>query len=347
MYVNRLKLLGVRSLAEDLPVGGGGLPEAAQQRLLLRGPNGSGKSTILETIAALWKSFGRWIDQGELTNAPRLVAASIGNLRLTSADIVAMEIVGHPLAPGSLWIGVARRPQWEELKASFPGSVFAGAIRSNGWNIELPPGGWREHRHMSLVGKLTGPNVVYFPPEDRYPRVRLPMIQGPAQVTDVTEFNWLARPDPRTRFQDVVLTMKAIRQADFDEFCEMVNLCLRPTRKKLLGFNDRGDLVVVGQRKDDKMFEHRVDELSSGERQMLLILGFTIAFLREGGIVIVDEPDLHIHTAMTTQLMQMLDHIVQRRHGQLIAASHSETVWDYFSRTTERLDLNPWVGEPS
>lgn len=347
MYVNRLKLLGVRSLWQDLPARDEAFPEAAHARLLLRGPNGSGKSTILETIAFLWRQFGEWIDRGELLDVPTSIVMPLRRSSIARADLAAIEIVGHPLVSGSLWIGIGRREQWDILKAAYPNAQFAGAIRSNVWSIELPSPAWREHRHLSLVGKLGSPNIIYFPPEDRYTKSRPGRLGYPARVTDVTEFNWFAQPESRTRFEDIVLTMSAIRPQDYETFRSMVNLCLRPTRKELRGFNDRGYLVVAGERQDGKRFEHKVDDLSSGERQMLLILGFTIAFLREGGIVIIDEPDLHIHTAMTTQLMQMLGHVVQQRRGQLIAASHSETVWEYFSRTTEQLDLNPWTGGPA
>jgi ABC-type lipoprotein export system ATPase subunit len=139
--------------------------------------------------------------------------------------------------------------------------------------------------------------------------------------------------------------MSAVRTEDYEQFRKMVNMCLRPTGKELLGFNERGHLIVRGTSQDGKPFEHSVDELSSGERQMLFLLGFVIAFLRPGGIAIVDEPDLHIHSAMTTQVIQMLDNVVvKQRAGQLIMASHSEHVWDYFSRSSEHIELSPWRG---
>jgi hypothetical protein len=43
-----------------------------------------------------------------------------------------------------------------------------------------------------------------------------------------------------------------------------------------------------------------------------------------------DDPDLHIHISMIAQLMESLEQIVRQRRGQLIVASHSETVWDHF-----------------
>jgi hypothetical protein len=61
MYINRLRLLGVKNLHQDLPLEGS-LPEATRKRLLFRGGNGSGKTTILETVFCLWRRFGEWID---------------------------------------------------------------------------------------------------------------------------------------------------------------------------------------------------------------------------------------------------------------------------------------------
>ena len=54
MYINRLRLYGLKPLRCDIPADGTELPEPARSRLLLHGPNGSGKSTILEAIATLW-----------------------------------------------------------------------------------------------------------------------------------------------------------------------------------------------------------------------------------------------------------------------------------------------------
>ena len=65
------------------------------------------------------------------------------------------------------------------------------------------------------------------------------------------------------------------------------------------------------------------------------------------GVVLLDEPDLHIHISMVAQLLQTLEFVARARNGQLIAASHSELVWDYFARDEERIDLSPWRGSQS
>lgn len=102
MYVNRLRLWGVKPLRCDIPADGAELPEPSRHRLLLQGGNGSGKTVVLETIATLWKFWGEWVDIGENQTPPR------EHLRhhLAAADLAAMEIQG--LAPardpcGSAW----------------------------------------------------------------------------------------------------------------------------------------------------------------------------------------------------------------------------------------------------
>ena len=75
---------------------------------------------------------------------------------------------------------------------------------------------------------------------------------------------------------------------------------------------------------------------------MLVLIGFIAATLQPGGIVIIDEPDLHIHMVMVQQLLGSIEAIVKKRNGQLIVASHSQDVWDWFSLTSERVELNPW-----
>ena len=61
-------------------------------------------------------------------------------------------------------------------------------------------------------------------------------------------------------------------------------------------------------------------------------------------IVLLDEADLHIHIAMVTQAISTLELVVRERQGQFIVASHSELVWDWFSRDAERIELSPWKG---
>src|SRR5438045_1081805 len=108
MYVNRLRLFGVKPLRCDLPPKWAEFPEPARRRLLPQGGNGSGKTIVLETIATHWKFWGEWIDMGDRRPPPREQLKHY----LVEADLAAMEI--HDLLPRArpFWIGMGDYRAW-------------------------------------------------------------------------------------------------------------------------------------------------------------------------------------------------------------------------------------------
>jgi hypothetical protein len=341
MYVNRLRLLGVKPLRCDLPADGAEFPDPARHRLLLQGGNGSGKTVVLETIATLWRFWGEWVDVGKGRTPPR------EHLRhyLAGARLAAMEI--RDLLPGArpVWIGMGRFDAWDNLQEAYPEHAFVGLYkRGHEWQILLPPQSDLESfRQRSLVGSNPQANVVYFPPEGR--TIPAPKKER-AELLNTIPFNWLASFDPKVNLDSVLLTIKAQAPERFEECLRLVNLVLKHREKRIVGFAPAGRLVVEGITEEGKTYTHPIELLSSGEKQMLLMIGFAVAFLRPGGILLIDEPDLHIHMAMIAQLMETLELIVQERNGQLIVASHSTLVWDWFSSDEERIELSPRRGIP-
>jgi energy-coupling factor transporter ATP-binding protein EcfA2 len=338
MYVNRLRLLNVKSLYRDIPAGGVGLPEPARRRLLLQGANGSGKSTILETIATLWQFWGQWLEARDAAPNEHL---SHYLCRVDPPWLAAAEIVGVPRTR-LLWIGVGSPSEWRALRTAHPEAAFAGMVGSAGtsWDVELPPDDLLELRHRSLAGAEPFPNIVYFPPEGR--TLRAAGKRG--EIIDTTPFNWTAVYDAAVSLDSVLLTVKARSPERFEGCLRLINLALGQRGKRITGFGPQGRLLVQGRTEAGLSFQHPIEDLSSGERQMLLLVGFLAAFLRPGGVVLLDEPDLHIHIGMVDQLLETVERVVRERNGQLIVASHSLRVGEWFAREEERVDLGAWQG---
>lgn len=342
MFVNRLRLYSVKPLRRDLPDDGQEFLEPARRRLLLQGANGSGKTTVLETIRALWEFFGEWIDRGP--RKPPVARQS--RHYLFKANVVAMELGGLPAPGQSLWLGIAGANDWEDLKRAHPDALFAGLVRfgkkPEQARVELPTGrDWKSLRDSSLVGRELLPNIIHFPPDNR--TVAGPPTGGP-RLIDPKSLNWSGLYNPKLDLDSLLLTVKALRPENYLETLRLVNLAIGHRNKRIADFGEDGRLTVEGTSEYGITYRHPVEELSSGERQMLLLIAYTVGFLRKGGIVLLDEPDLHIHVSMVAQLMETLEMVVGQRGGQLIAASHSELVWDRFSRDAERIELSPRRG---
>jgi len=332
-----------------MPEGGGALPEATRHRLLLQGGNGSGKTTILETIRHLWELFGEWIDQGP-GPLSRQVFGTHQSLQKAAtasfnANLAAAEFGDFPVAGERLWLAMGQEAPLRRFRVDHAGEQIATMYSYSGhpaYDLEiiLPPGDWRTFRHRSMVGSDPKPNIVAFGPDDR--RFRSP--DGRARIIDVTSLGWMALYSPEIDIESLLLTVGALRPDDVTRILQLVNLALRHRNKVVNGWGRAGRLLVTGRAPDGGEFAHVLDSLSSGERQMLLMVAYVAGFLRPGGVVLIDEPDLHIHLSMVTQLMQTLDVIVRERGGQMIVASHSERVWDFFPRDSEKIELTPWRG---
>lgn len=336
MYVNNVRLY-LKHLRRDLVPDSVGLPEAAHSRFLLQGANGSGKSTFLDSIATLWSFFGEWIDVKDRSVPRRHLRHNLAN-----ADMAAIEVIGLLPQNQSLWIGMGKVSYWVDLKDERPNADFAGLIQAKGgsWEIQLPKGDWSTFRERALVGSEPQPNIVYFPPEDR----TVPLGTGRSpHIVDLMPYSWLAPYSSSVELESLLLTIRAHSPKRYDDAMQIINAALDNQRKQIAGFGPQG-MIVQGRTEFDTTYEHPISDLSSGEKQMLLLIGFVATTLRDGGIVLIDEPDLHIHIVMVPQILGSIEAIVRERRGQLIVASHSQEVWDRFPLESEHVELMPWRG---
>jgi energy-coupling factor transporter ATP-binding protein EcfA2 len=337
MYVNNVRIYA-KHLRRDLAAGSDGLARPAHQRLLLQGPNGSGKTTFLYCIAKLWQLFGDLIDAGAGRNIP---SALVKNDYVKS-DLVAAEFRDLLPEGRSLWMGAGHVGDWVQLKDEHPDAAFAGLIqiRAGVWEIQLPEGDWTTFRQRSLVGAEPHPNVVYFPPENR----TVPLISKSApQIVDLTALAWSPMyTTSKVDLPSLLLTTRARNPAYFEQAIRLINSALDNQGKRLIpDFGPHGMMIEILS----SGYQHAIGALSSGEKQLLLLVGFVAATLRPGGVLVIDEPDLHIHITLVQQLLGSLEAVVRERSGQFIVAAHSTEVWKWFSLDSERVELGKWQGE--
>jgi predicted ATPase len=84
----------------------------------------------------------------------------------------------------------------------------------------------------------------------------------------------------------------------------------------------RADLYLV--RGDQRICT--VDQLSSGEVELSTIAGAVVLDELVDGLVLIDEPELHLHHEWQAGILPALRELVPK--AQFIVATHSDTVWD-------------------
>ncbi len=76
----------------------------------------------------------------------------------------------------------------------------------------------------------------------------------------------------------------------------------------------------------DGLPELDIASAGSGFHQVLLLLGFF--FARPSTVLLLDEPDAHLHVILQKQVYDLLRSIASRRRCQLVIATHSEILID-------------------
>ena len=103
--------------------------------------------------------------------------------------------------------------------------------------------------------------------------------------------------------------------------------------RKALVWTRKGDLVV--QISDGTT--HPVQDLSSGERQALLLLAELRRRWRPGSLVLIDELELHLHDAWQARFLDILRAMQGELGGQVIVTTQSHSMFEMAGLGTRAL----------
>ena len=112
-------------------------------------------------------------------------------------------------------------------------------------------------------------------------------------------------------------------RVSWEQFHDVVNTLISP--KKLLPLTrQHPDQLRIQTPAGDL---HKVEDLSSGERQALIIVSRVLRAGAAGAVVIIDEPDAYLHPHLSRRLMLAIEQGLGS-FGQLIVATHSPAILD-------------------
>lgn len=75
---------------------------------------------------------------------------------------------------------------------------------------------------------------------------------------------------------------------------------------------------------------HPLADTSMGERRIFGLCYLACAKLMEGGILLMDEPDVHVHPSQMIGLLAALENAALKKNGQVMLISHHQEAWNRY-----------------
>jgi hypothetical protein len=293
----------------------------------LSGRNGSGKSLILEAINLLWRAdrlpsglqgqwlLGSWGDELLIEMIIALTAderttlegarASLGGPDGPAPEHCKLRLRFHEGQGGGLqvdpWIDLLRRAVFgQDFLLGQIDHVPADRATSRGEAAQVNPSLLHDEQKESLRQQIVG---------------------SYAQQRQVTNVSGVAPLLATADYMDLLAEREG-REASGD-FDAIVDPFYAATGKSIHRpsadpGNPHGSVIQVDT---PAGASHSLDQLSSGEQEVLSLSFLVRRLSSSGGVLLIDEPELHLHPALQQSLFAQLSQIADR--AQVWIVTHS------------------------
>jgi predicted ATPase len=303
--------------------------------VLLAGPNNSGKTTLLHAISAWNLALRRWLAERGETGGKRRIS------------VVLDEFTALPLREMNLlWLNRHTARRVPSQKQPKPAPIYVEVTVARGQRVE---------ESLTIEFMYANEKLVYIRPVHS-PDVPEPIDDIPAfarslNVVHVPAFSGLGTQEPRHamgiqnkligegRPGEIVRNLlleiwehsgsKASQEPwkDLKADIERLFQCdLLPPE-----FSDAKPYVICEYRPKPNPADRiarppklDIANAGSGFHQVLLLLSFFHA--RAASILLLDEPDAHLHFILQREIFDHLRSVAQRRNCKLIVATHAEVL---------------------
>jgi predicted ATP-binding protein involved in virulence len=304
----------------------------ARARTVIAGSNGSGKTTILESIGQLLAlaNFQKldWVSL-EQASAQLIVA----DLPPSVTTKLRVEVKAET---GNAGIFPVESALASPLNQSNLDKIQGRGVEIFGSARHIPAQIQRAEKEDSHY-----PNCLYFPSENR----QLQKKKAGQIIAEPTSYRWIYRFSDSQQwpgslesflvamyFRDLIALNddyqhpngkngKVHSPGEFKQFTAIINRFL--ANKQIVGV-DRQTFRLQVQTAHGQSYG--IDQLSSGEKQIILLLGELQRRIQPSSIVLIDEPELHLHPKWQRQLVRALTDLCTTYDAQLIMTTHSEEI---------------------
>lgn len=286
---------------------------------LVGGVNGSGKTTLLEGIYGILAFMLGWRPRSTIQD----VAAAL-------------------LPRGAVRFSVAMQYGNRPVRCTVSSRHLTEADGPDGYSVWMPPPDETEspefapsmsvleaerQRMAASLRSPGSPSLLYFPTDRAVPFPAAPY-KGPGSRTSgdgwiyryTTPQDWDRSVEAilyDARWKDLNAGARGVEAGHFAAFEQSMRRFFGETKR--FDWDEEGVLRVATR--DGTL--HSLDALSSGEKQVLLFVAELFRRWTPGSLILLDEPELHLHEAWLAALWSTLCELQRERGGQVILTTQS------------------------
>ena len=290
--------------------------------VVLAGPNNTGKTTVLQAIASWSLALRRWRELNDFNPRQGYTYAPIARQAFTAVPLRSFDLmwtnrVYHRHNP--IEIELRHNDGWSVTMEFFADTTEQIYVRPK---VDVSSDVLRDlDLHVVFVPPMTGIGIdepVFQPP-------KIEQLLGLGRTGEVLR-NLLVEANSD--------------EVAWDE--------LQTSIGKLFGYrlrapNTSAAHIVADYTMADSSGASPILDIASagsGFQQVLMLLAFLNA--RPGAVLLLDEPDAHLHVILQDAIYHELRTVAARQHSQLIVATHSEVVIN----SVEPRELYVMLNEP-
>jgi len=327
LFLNNVR--GIKSLDLDFRDPATSKP---MSRIVLAVANGSGKTTILECIFGLLSAaekYGAGKRDRYLHSLPDVTIDITDPAQLQL--IFEVKSISEKPVTLSVYYGPDRQTESElsvSEEAHVGGASSSRRVRQIKTTIsEKSPLFAQLAESIQNASKREGEaigSVLYFP-HDRY----LPSVEQGALGFEPRLYQWAfryrANDEWKGSTESYLFSLNYLdledrdRKVSANRFGQTVELVNSILLDKRIARIEKGRVVVEttsGQ-------THGLNDLSSGEKQLVLMLIEIARRVVPGSVILIDEPEISLHPTWQRGLVAALDKIIEQYDAQVILATHS------------------------
>ena len=268
--------------------------------IVLAGPNNTGKTTMLQAVAAWDLALTRWKQLNDFQrHGGSYTRAPIARQAFSAVPLRAFDLLWNERRYfGSIEIEVQSKKGWTvamELIADSTEQVY----------VRPKPADPSMVRQAQLSTVFVPPMTGLSTNEPVYLRPKVDQLLGQGKPGDIIRN----------------LLVEAHHTAAWDVLKDSIQ---RLFRYELLPPDSTGADIIAEYKAHPTGPRLDIASAGSGFQQVLMLL--TFLHTRPGSILLLDEPDAHLHVILQDAIYGELRSVAARQNSQLIIATHSEVI---------------------